>query len=190
MGKFLSFENLAQLTKISGRFLEASFVFLKDNTGFLKTLSFLISTLLLWGIIYFTRGTIKEMRKMRSLNLRDLLGIGTKFHPRILKAWGLVLELLETKEEDKVKLAVIEADRLLDHLLIVLGYKGVDAAERFGQISPSHFSNAPEILKAHELALKLSEDSNLNITFEGAQEIIEVYKKAFEEVGLLDTSNL
>ena len=126
------------------------------------------------------------MKNMRTINFKDLLGLKSPNRPRSLKAWRKIEERLSTKEEGQIKLAVIEVDRLFDHLLIVAGYRGKNFTERFQQLTPSQLSSIKELGESHAMAEKLLTEPGLGITYEGAEKILKFYKKAFEEIGLIE----
>jgi len=160
--------------------------FFIKNLGIFKFVAFLFSALLLTGIVYFTRRSIQEAKKLRALTFKDLLGFGPTLKPRSLRAWQTILKRLESKEEGRLKLAVIEADRLFDHLLIAVGYGGKNFEDRFRHLTPTQFSNLRDLERVHEIVERLLNEPDTQITHEGAEEIIIVYKKAFEEMGLID----
>ncbi len=183
---FFSGENLAYTATSAKVWTRASIVFLSKNTDILKMILIFLSVSLLIGIIYSAKRGIRETQKMRSLRLNDVLGLGPAFRPRSLKAWQVILKRLESGEEGDLKLAVIEADHLFDHLLVLLSYGGLLPDERFKKLSPSQFSDVKGIHESHETAHKLLTEPGLQITHAGAEKIISVYKKAFEEIGLID----
>lgn len=160
--------------------------FLIKNLGLFKFFAFVISVLLFVGIIYVVRGSVREAKKLRALTFKDLLGLGPTLKPRSLKAWQTILKRLESKEEGQLKLAVIEADRLFDHLLIMVGYRGKNFEDRFKCLTSSQFSNLHDLERVHKIVERLLTEPDTQITFEGASEIINVYRLAFEEMGLID----
>lgn len=186
MDDFFTYENLAQITSTARVWTLASIIFLKRNPDLLKMISVFISVLFLAGIVYSIRRGLKEVRSVRNLTLKDILGLSPSLHPRSLKAWRTVLHRLATKEEGQLKLAAIEADRLFDHLLIAIGYRGRSFAERFGQLTASQISNLKDIGEAHEIVEKMLNEPDTQITYEGAERVVNIYKKAFEEMGLID----
>ncbi len=183
---FFTSENLASTATSAKVFAQASVVFLVKNSDSLKLISLLITILLLVGVIHSLKRGVKETKKLHSISLKDVFGLKPTFYARSLKAWGTIQERLKTKEEGQLKLAIIEADRLFDHVITSIGYKGENFEERFGQLTPSQFSNLKDLGEAHEIAEKLLTEPALEISYEGAERIIGVYKKAFEDIRLIE----
>ncbi len=186
MDEFFSYQNLAQLASATGTWLWASVVFLSRNPDILKMISIFVSVLLLVGIIHSIKRGLRETKNLRTINFKDALGLSSLSRPRSLRAWRKIEERLKTKEEGQIKLAVIEADRLFDHLLVLTGYRGENFAARFQQLTPSQFSNIKELGESHAIAERLLNEPALEITYEGAEKIIKSYGKAFEEAGMIE----
>lgn len=151
-----------------------------------KSLAPLIVLLLIFGIFYVVRGIWREMEKHRYLTLEDFFGLTPVSSKRTLQAWEVIENRLKNKNPDQYKLAVIEADDLFFDLLLALGHRGETFEDRLRWFRPEKLKNLEDIEKAHEMAEKLFEEEEAQITQEGASKIIKVYQYAFKELGVLE----
>ncbi|MBI1755463.1 hypothetical protein HY250_03115 [Candidatus Azambacteria bacterium] len=103
----------------------------------------------------------------------------------LVKAWEAIQARMATMREPDWKLSIIEADKLLDELFRRTGYKGKDMGERMKQITTEQLSCINDVWKAHKVRNLLSHDINYHISFSEAQWVIETYKEALKEIGIL-----
>jgi len=96
--------------------------------------------------------------------------------------WSKIKERGRPDLESDYKLAVIEADSLLDQTLASIGYKGENLEERLNQITLTHLSTLEEIKMAHKVRNDIVRDPNYRLNVEKAKETLSVYKKTFEEL--------
>jgi len=96
--------------------------------------------------------------------------------------WSKLKERGGPDLESDYKLAVIEADSLLDRTLASIGYKGESLEERLNQITLAHLSTLEEIKTAHKVRNDIVRDPDYRLNVEKAKEILSIYKKTFEEL--------
>lgn len=187
LANFFTIENLSNVANATGVLAQASFIFFTKNSETLKIVSVLISALLLAGIVYCLKRGFREIKIRHDLTFKDILGIGPTFRPHSLRVWSIILKRLASREDGQFKLAVIEADRFFDHILKKIGYSRFKPEERFLKISASQFSDTKSILEAHKIANQLLNEPGAQITHDAAEKIINIYKKALEEIGLVES---
>lgn len=158
--------------------------FFAENLLALQLISFFISTILLGFTIYF-------------LVKINLIGEGVEHYlgvvagadvskRRTLKAWKQIQKRLKTKKESQLKLAVLEADQILNEILRMAGYQGKNLDERLSQITPAELCNIEEIKQAHKLKNRIVSEADFIIASNEAEIIIDIYKKAFQELNLIE----
>ena len=99
--------------------------------------------------------------------------------------WKNVLRRLETPNEEEYKLAVLEADAMLDQTLQRMGFAGDTMADRLVKVSTGIISNLSEIRQANAIRNNIVHDPNYRLTLSEARRIIEVYETAFEGLDLI-----
>ncbi|MEK7624386.1 MAG: hypothetical protein AAB404_01515 [Patescibacteria group bacterium] len=154
--------------------------------GWIKLVSLIISGLLLWGIIYFMiKSTFVNMKIEQWMDLgMGSLGDLTKY--RSIKGWASVQKKLRLGDEANLKLAITEADKILDELLKVSGYVGKNMNERLKQLDPSKLSNLSDVWSAHKVCQRVILEKDFQINKQEAELIINIYKKSFQEYQLID----
>lgn len=104
---------------------------------------------------------------------------------KIPKRWQEVLSKIESKEEANHKLAIIEADVLLDGVLAKMGYLGETLSEKLEKIQPSALSTVSELRQAHYVKNNILHDPDFNLSPQKAREVIDSYEKVLKELDVL-----
>ena len=83
------------------------------------------------------------------------------------------------------KLAIIEADIILDDTLKEKGYAGGSLGERLKSIAPHQLASLNDAWEAHKIRNKIAHDgSDFILTKRIAQETIVKYQRVFTELGV------
>ncbi len=98
------------------------------------------------------------------------------------KQWNKIVKRLETDREAEYKLAVIEADGLLESVLERMGYKGDNFVQRLEQIDPSVLPNLEEVWKAHKTRNNIVHDPDYRLILAQAKTMLEIYEKALRDL--------
>ncbi len=158
--------------------------FISPRLLIFQLLSLIISGVFVWLIIYCTSRS--GWLNKRVEDWMDYLGKGDVGKRRRLRAWNQIIKRMRTDDLSNWKMAILEADRLMDDLLKAAGYRFDTADERFKQIKPEELSNAAQIQEAHRVRNRVAQEPDFIINKEEALGILRVYKKSFQEFGLLD----
>jgi hypothetical protein len=97
-----------------------------------------------------------------------------------VKKWEKIRERLEKGWEPEAKLALIEADQLLDDLLKRMGYAGEGIGERLKQIDSGVLPNVDQIWEAHKIRNNLVHDPDYKLSLGRARRAIAIYEQAFK----------
>ena len=100
----------------------------------------------------------------------------------IHKKWNQLLEKIKSGDERDLRLAIIEADSLVDEILKEHGHPGEDMGERLKSIHPSEINNLNSLWEAHKVRNKLAHEADFHLSAEEAKKIIEIYHKTIEEL--------
>jgi hypothetical protein len=83
------------------------------------------------------------------------------------------------------KLAIIEADIILDGALKQKGYPGVSLGERLKNVSPQQLGSLQDAWEAHKVRNRIAHDgADFVLTKRIAQETINRYQRVFSELGV------
>lgn len=101
---------------------------------------------------------------------------------KVRRKWQLVKKRLRTREESNYKIAVIEADKILDNLLERAGYPGKSLGDRLKRLTPAQFSNLDALWQAHKLRNNIVHDIETEVKFHQAEQAIGAIEKALDEL--------
>ena len=159
---------------------------IQDFWGPLYPLSVLVSLLFIVGILYcaFRIITIRRIEYMRfhkhahTVEAEDI--------PRTQLRWARVMEHATSGDEHQWRLAILEADIMLNELLDLQGYKGETMSEKMKQVNPSNFHSIDDAWEAHKVRNKVAhEGSESPLTEREKNRVIGLYKRVFEEFGFI-----
>ena len=158
--------------------------FVVDSLGLLKFLSVVVSIILFYGIMALIIKTnflgVRVDRFKEQWTNIDLT------RHRTVKAWNQVLRRMKAGDESNLKLALIEADKILDEVLKLSGYRGETVADRLKQVTTAQFPNVNEIWAVHKIRNRIVHEPDFQITKPEAEEGVRIYARAFRQVGLID----
>ncbi len=168
---------------MASNIISSIIIFFSENIVLFQFISLFISGILLAFVIYY-------LVKLNFVGERlehyiDVLGSKNISKRRTLRAWKQIRKRLKTKNESQFKLAILEADRILNEILKMAGYKGKDLDEILKQITPAQLSNINEIWQVHKLRNRISSEPDFLISLNEAEIAIDIYKKAFQELNLI-----
>jgi len=154
----------------------------------IKIISGVVSWIMFVFIVYFAIKTEFWKKKIYNIfigyrKLPKAGDISQKF--TINKEWDAIVKRLASKDEANYKLAVIEADKLLDTVLKKLTIPGSTMGERLKAISISQLPSLDNVWQAHRLRNHLVHTTEFVLTENKAKQAIDIYKQAFIELKVL-----
>lgn len=157
---------------------------LAPNLWWLQILSLILSALFVWGIIYIiVKTNYFEIKREEYL---DMMGKGYVSKRRSLRAWRQIKKRLESQDQNDWRLAVLEADHLLNQILKMSGYLGIRLEEKLEIITSAQLANIEDVKRAHSVRDKIAQDPAFEISQKEAKEIVDVYRQSFKELNLIE----
>lgn len=103
---------------------------------------------------------------------------------KTFKQWAKILKRLETENETEYKLAVIEADSLLDEILKKMGIEGEVLGEKLKQLKlkPGILPNFEEVWQAHKIRNNIVHDPGYRLNLTEAKKVISIYEQTFRDL--------
>lgn len=139
-------------------------------------------------ILFFIIGILYFLRKTSYLRFRfwqDLVEM-TTFRSyavkKIEKQWQSLMKKLESPSEAEWKLAVIEAENILDEVLQRIGFSGESFGERLKQVKPEQLKNLEEVWEAHKIRNNIVHDPDYKLSLDQAKKVLEIYEKALRDL--------
>ena len=87
--------------------------------------------------------------------------------------------------ENDLKVAIIEADKLLEDDLREAGVRGAHLGDRLKNLKPGQLSNVDQVWQAHRLRNDIAHQSNFKIKRDVAERALKIYEATLKELGLL-----
>lgn len=100
------------------------------------------------------------------------------------KQWEKVEELLKKREEMNYKLALIEADKLLDFVLKSMAMPGNDLNERL-KFATAKYEKLRDVRWAHGMRNKVVHEADFNLDIDSVRGAIKAFKRALVELGAI-----
>lgn len=153
---------------------------LSRYSGLVKNLLELLVVLFLIGIIY-SLIRIYEIKKEERAKL-DRTNVVIEKAPIHNEGWDTVLKKMESDSASDWRLAIIEADNMLDAMLKKMGYIGEDLGERLKAVDPADFDSLENAWEAHKMRNQIvHEGVSFEISKRDADRVIDMYRRVFKE---------
>lgn len=98
--------------------------------------------------------------------------------------WQGVVARMAQQDEAQWKLAIIEADTILDEAIKQMGYKGATMGERMKQIKPNRFPMLEDAWRAHRVRNYIVHDPTYHISAQAASRVFTMYQNIFTRLGI------
>jgi len=155
----------------------------KEGVLISKIVFWVLGIAFLIGIIFF----LIKSTWLRRLIIEDLSEFFT-YRPygakKIYKTWMKIMARADTGLESEYKLALIEADSMLDDTLKRMGYAGETVGERLEKINSAILPNIEEVWQAHKTRNNIVHDPDYKLTLDEAKKNLSIYEQAFRELQL------
>ncbi|MBI2474620.1 MAG: hypothetical protein HYV68_02880 [Candidatus Taylorbacteria bacterium] len=98
------------------------------------------------------------------------------------KRWVRIVKHLDSENESDWRLAILEADLILEEMLDKMGYPGDTIADKLKGIEQSDFNTINDAWEGHRIRnLIAHEGGNFRITNREARRVVSLYEKVFKE---------
>lgn len=141
-------------------------------------------------------GILNNAWKLRAINLAELATFnpsppvaahtGGDLSQEKNTRWEKILLLTNSENPSDRRMAIIEADVMLEELLGALGYKGDSMGDILKSIDKNQFSSIDAAWEAHKVRNTLVHSgSNFEITERETKRVIALFEKVFREFGAI-----
>lgn len=140
-----------------------------------------IMIILLFAVIFYTLIRLREIDQKEAKELKEIIvqdpEVATS-NPR----WDIVKNHIESTNPAEWRMAIIEADLILDELVMRMGYKGETLGERLKVIERSDFTTLQNAWDAHKIRNQIAhEGSAFTIDQKEAEHTVALYETVFRE---------
>jgi hypothetical protein len=104
---------------------------------------------------------------------------------KIQKRWLDIENRLKLQDNQQNKVAILEADKLVDEILFNIGYKGNNMKERLDSANANQIEEIDNLIEAHEIRNKIIYEDNFYLDNEEAQRVIRLYKEFLDNIEII-----
>jgi len=104
----------------------------------------------------------------------------------VQREWKKVQTHFFSGNENDLKVAVMEADKLLDEGLRDAGIIGRDLGERLRRVKESDIPNLNEVWQAHKLRNQIAHEPGFKLKRDLAERALNIFEKALAQLGAFD----
>ena len=101
---------------------------------------------------------------------------------KIVKVWDKITARLDTGLESEYKLAVTEADDMMDDILKRMSITGETLGEKLKNLTSATLPNIEEIIESHQVRNNIVHNPDYELSLDEAKKLLAVYEKAFQNL--------
>jgi len=170
--------------------LSGLFNFFKNNIQFFKALGFAVAGGAAIGTFVFTKWTDAlwriEKAKLYPENMHQSSSNVESPKSKLTEKWEKIVANSESTNQSDWRLAIIEADIILDELLEKLQLPGDTMGEKLKAVEKSDFNTIDDAWEAHKFRNMIAhEGSNFLVNQREIRRIISLYEAVFKEFTLI-----
>jgi hypothetical protein len=152
------------------------------NWSVFVAISIFVSLLAATVIIYCAL-RVRQIRHLERLQLEAVVKpVASHDVSRAQLRWNRIMEQTISDSEQYWRLAILEADIMLNELLDSLGYKGETMADKMKQVNRAGFNTIDLAWEAHKVRNEVAhEGSNLLLNAREVRRVIGLYERVFKE---------
>lgn len=151
---------------------------LQHNILLIKILFIIFSVFCAVAIVYFYKKT--NYLHLDQLEIWDILKNFKDYGAsKSQKQWKKIKQNFEKNEPVYWKLALLEAEKLMDEILTRMGLGPGTMDERLARASVDEIPNLQDVIKARALCQDIARDPDYRLNKENAEEALGAFEKAF-----------
>lgn len=145
------------------------------------------ATIFLLGVIYFSNKVIKIRRWEHDRvyghsSLLEEVAEGLQITPpKKNQDWEKILNLIGSDNPNDWKLAIIEADKILEMIVNNFSVPGDNLGDKLKHIEKSDFTNLDAAWQAHKIRNRIAHEHNFHLSQREARLAIDNFEKVFVE---------
>jgi hypothetical protein len=155
-----------------------------SQLGTLEFFGLVIALIFFAGVIYFVIETgwfSLRVDRFRHIVLQSDM---SKKHAQ--ESWERIEEHFYRGGESDLKVAILEADKLLNDALREAGVTGVQLGDRLKKANVGQVPNLNELWQAHKLRNQIAHEPNFKLKRDLAERALHIYETALKTLGIFE----
>ncbi|MDH5442206.1 MAG: hypothetical protein OEX08_01220 [Candidatus Nomurabacteria bacterium] len=156
--------------------------------GFLRVMGILISLIVVGFVAFVAYLYIRrrEQESERQERISSYFITHEDTEQKTNERWEIIERHFQSSNESEWRIAIIEADAMLDELFLTLGYSGASLGERMKSASPSDFPKIQQAWEAHKMRNRIAHEGfNYKIEHADAMRAWKLYENVFVDGGVI-----
>jgi hypothetical protein len=167
-----------QAQAVGQNFITAYF----SNLGMLEFFGLVIALIFFAGVIYFVIET--GWFSLRVDRFRHIVLQSNISKTQAQESWRRIEEQFYRGGESDLKVAILEADKLLNEVLREAGIMGIQLGDRLKKTTTSQVPNLNELWQAHKLRNQIAHEPNFKLKRDLAERALGIYETALRNLGI------
>ena len=132
-------------------------------------------------------GILQTLKNLFSPGSHVRLGLGAQDTQEIKRKWAEIEQLMSLGKPSNFKIAILEADKIFDHVLKLFGYPGQTMADRIKAIPRDKFDRDffDNVWQAHILRNRMVHNMSYEVQDFEARKAIKQFEAALRELRVL-----
>lgn len=151
----------------------------------IETIAVFIAVILFVGVaIIITKiGWLSyRVNRFRNIVLKtDMSKIGAQ------KAWAGVQKHFFAGDDNDLKIAIIDADNIMNDALRYAGIRGGNLGERLKTIKKGQIPNLEDLWQAHKLRNEIAHETNFKLKRDATEKALHAYETALKNLGVFES---
>lgn len=101
------------------------------------------------------------------------------------KAWAGVQKHFFAGDDNDLKIAVMEADNVMNDALRYAGIRGINLGERLKNVKKGQMPNIEDVWGAHKLRNEIAHETNFKLKRDTTERALHAYEEALKNLGVL-----
>jgi hypothetical protein len=147
---------------------------------FMATIVSFVCIICLWNLYQKIKGIKEKEREIFDTVVSPFADVDDKVYKN--ERWERILGYLESNSPTEWRLAILDADVILDKMLTKSGYHGEGVGEKLKSVERSDFNTLDQAWEAHKIRNSIAHSgSDILLTKRTAKKAIDLYRQVFEE---------
>ncbi|MCE9541605.1 hypothetical protein K8R03_03565 [Candidatus Kaiserbacteria bacterium] len=157
------------------------------NWALFTAISIMFSLLLAVGAIYCMIRIWQVRQNEHARRKAAAHTVAAKDVPKTQLRWNRIREQIASEDERQWRLAILEADIMLNELLDLQGFRGETMADKMKQVSRTNFSTIGLAWEAHGVRNMIAHQGMMQpLDAREARRVIGMYEQVFKEFRFLE----
>lgn len=154
------------------------------DLGIIEFFSIIISAALIAGIVVIVVKT--NWLGLRVHRFRHIVLQTNMPKDAAKKEWAKIEQHFFKGDENDLKIAIIEADKLLEEALQEAGIRGTHLGDRLKNLKTNQLPNIDQVWQAHRLRNDIVHQSTFKLKRDLAERALNIYETTLKQLNLLD----